>query len=362
MLQSDVPHTQRRTDVPVLSNLIDAPSTDFVTIFTTIRARWITVLSCIALGLLTACLYLAITPPQFSASALLFIDPKSNITLRGQSLVADANAESANIESQVEILKSEYIARTVVNSQGLVPVLQNYAASSIFSNNSFISGLKFWQKGTTTTPEDEMNLATQALMKRTSVKRLGVTYVVEITAEMRDPVLAARVSNAFAQSYIANQLGTREQSARRTSELLQGRTIELQEQARAAERALEEFKFSGSTGGENSASARVKLRDLESAALTYRMLHDKFLERSAEAAQQQYIAISDAQLVSPALPPIAKSSPKTLITLASALFLGFAAGSALALMRGLPGQARPGRYNSGVSTFRPSEMRSEDQR
>lgn len=211
-------------------------------------------------------------------------------------------------------------------------------------------------------PGDELNLATHALMKRASIKRLGVTYVVEITAQMRDPALAARVSNGFAQSYIANQLAMREQLARRTSELLQGRTIELQEQARAAERTLEEFKFSGATGGENSASARVKLRDFESAAQTYRVLHDKFLERSAEAAQQQYIAISDAQLVSPALPPIAKSSPNTLVTLSSALFLGFAAGSALALMRGSPGPARPGVFNSAVSTFRPSEMRSEDQR
>jgi uncharacterized protein involved in exopolysaccharide biosynthesis len=361
MLQNEVSHKRRRPDVVVPSNLIDAPSADFGVAFKTIRQRWRIVLSCIVLALLVAGLYLATTPPQYTASTLLLIDPKSNVTLRSQPVVSDANAESANIESQVEIIKSEYTARSVVTSQELIPFLTGFATSRGSSISNFIGNLKFWQKNAPATSDDDLTAATQALIKRTSIKRLGTTYVVEISAQMPDPALAARVSNAFAQSYISNQLAAREQLARRTSELLQGRTLELQEQARAAERALEEFKFSGATGGESSASARVKLRDYESVAQTYRVLHDKFLERSAEAAQQQYITTSDAQLVSPALPPVSKSSPKTLVTLSAALFLGFSIGSALVLVLGSSGPAAPARSNSAVSTFRPSEARSEDQ-
>ena len=95
---------------------------------------------------------------------------------------------------------------------------------------------------------------------------------------------------------------------------------------------MEELKFSRLAAGENSASARVALKNLESTAQTYRVIHDKFLERYAETLQQQYFTVPDAQIVSAGFPPLNKSYPKTLIVLATALFLSAALGSLLALL------------------------------
>ncbi|WP_460451262.1 GumC family protein [Alsobacter sp. SYSU BS001988] len=291
--------------------------------------QWRVVLAAAGVGLVVALAFLAVTPPQYSARALVLIDPKNDFSVRATRAPTDSNTDSANIESQVEILRSDRIVRKVIEAENLVdhPAFRPGVLSQV------ISTLKFWDRETPAKTElARMEATTRALQKQVTAKRLGLTYVVELTATMPDPVEAARVVNAYAHAYMDGQLQFREELASRTSKALQERTEELKKQAQNAERAVEELKFSGSLQGENSASARVALKNLESTAQTYRVIHDKFLERYAETLQQQYFTVPDAQIVSAGFPPLNKSYPKTLIVLATALFLSAALGSLLALL------------------------------
>lgn len=77
----------------------------------------------------------------------------------------------------------------------------------------------------------------------------------------------------------------------------------------------------------------MQLKNLESTAQTYRVLHDKFLERYAETWQQQFMSLPDAQVASLAYPPQSKSAPKSAIILAAALFAGVALGLVLVITR-----------------------------
>lgn len=61
---------------------------------------------------------------------------------------------------------------------------------------------------------------------------------------------------------------------------------------------------------QTTGQAQVKLRELESSAETSRTLYDSFLQRYMEAVQQQSVPISEARLVSPAMRPLKRSSPK----------------------------------------------------
>ena len=76
--------------------------------------------------------------------------------------------------------------------------------------------------------------------------------------------------------------------------------------------------------------AKVVLNDLKSKARTYRELYENFLQRYMESVQQQSFPITEARLISPALRPLEKSNPKTLLTLAisacAGIILGFAVG------------------------------------
>src|SRR5882724_7233797 len=80
---------------------------------------------------------------------------------------------------------------------------------------------------------------------------------------------------------------------------------------------------------QQSASTRqsqVRLRELETAANTYRGIYETFLSRFTQSVQQQSFPSTEARVVTVASPPRAPSSPKIGLTLALASLSGLALG------------------------------------
>ena len=105
--------------------------------------------------------------------------------------------------------------------------------------------------------------------------------------------------------------------------------------AKSRETSLEEnmkglVAQAGSTG-----QAQVKLRDLESAADTYRNLYNNFLEKLQQATQNQSFPISEARIISTAVKPDKKISPKTLLALLGGLVGGICFGLGAAFSKEL---------------------------
>jgi succinoglycan biosynthesis transport protein ExoP len=87
---------------------------------------------------------------------------------------------------------------------------------------------------------------------------------------------------------------------------------------------------------QNSAETRqsqVRLRELDTAANTYRGLYETFLSRFTQTVQQQSFPSTQARVVTVASPPTSKSSPKTTLTLALAALCGLGLGVMSALAR-----------------------------
>ncbi|MGH6793971.1 MAG: AAA family ATPase, partial [Methylocella sp.] len=85
--------------------------------------------------------------------------------------------------------------------------------------------------------------------------------------------------------------------------------------ALAREQSLESSLKSEVTESQITHNAQVQLRDLESKAKSLRTIADSFLQRYMESVQQQSFPITDARLISAAIPPIHKSRPITLAVL-----------------------------------------------
>ncbi|SFQ32159.1 succinoglycan biosynthesis transport protein ExoP [Bradyrhizobium sp. Ghvi] len=83
----------------------------------------------------------------------------------------------------------------------------------------------------------------------------------------------------------------------------------------------------------HTGQAEVKLRDLESAADTYRNLYNNFLEKLQNATQNQSFPISEARLISTATKPDRKSSPKSVLALVGGLVGGLCLGFGIAFAR-----------------------------
>jgi succinoglycan biosynthesis transport protein ExoP len=192
--------------------------------------------ACIAAGIL----YLLITPPNFTAVATLVIDTRKVQLFQQQSLFNDLPADAGTVETQVEILKSENIALKVIKDLHLED-----DPEFVGSGGGGIGRFAAWIMGSSDEPLAErikMREAVRAFLGKLSVRRVGLTYVIEVSFRSVNADRAAQIANAVADAYIVEQLEAKYVAARRAGGWLQDRLRELREQAGAAERAVVEYK------------------------------------------------------------------------------------------------------------------------
>ncbi len=78
--------------------------------------------------------------------------------------------------------------------------------------------------------------------KGLAIRRIGLTYVIQISFTSPYPGKAAQIANAVVDAYLVDTLEAKYQATRRASVWLQDRLRELREQAATAERAVVEYK------------------------------------------------------------------------------------------------------------------------
>ena len=79
--------------------------------------------------------------------------------------------------------------------------------------------------------------------------------------------------------------------------------------------------------------SQVRLRELETAANTYRSIYETFLSRFTQSVQQQSFPSTEARIVSYASAPSGPSSPKKSLTFVLAILCGLGLGTGLAIFR-----------------------------
>jgi polysaccharide biosynthesis transport protein len=103
--------------------------------------------------------------------------------------------------------------------------------------------------------------------------------------------------------------------------------------ANARENSLEKSLAAAVTGSQTTNKAQIELRQLESAAQTYRALYDNFQQRYTDSVQQQSLPMTEARVITRASPPLMKISPKSSLILAAGTMGGLVLGLGLALLR-----------------------------
>ncbi|GHE70825.1 hypothetical protein GCM10019059_33080 [Camelimonas fluminis] len=313
-----------------------AARSEIVTSARVLARRWPMIATVALIFLGAGVAYIRMASPQYRAAALVSIDTRADAVVRTMTEPLDFNIQSAKVDSQVEILQSEELIRSLAGSVAKDASLLAMLQPGGLSLSSVKSGAREWLSPGAAAAKDAAGDTAGDLVRqlqaRTTVKRVGLTHLIEISARAATPAAAAQIANAYARVFIDDQLKRREEIARRTSQALQARADELQHSAQVAQNAVEQLKFSGSPQDENSAAARVRLQTLESTARAYRDVHDRFLARYVETWQQQFLSVPEAQIVSRAFPPGAKAWPRALLILSALLLVGVSLGSVMALV------------------------------
>lgn len=183
---------------------------------------------------------LLVTPPSYTSSVLMVVDPKRvQMFQPQQETTGETPIDSTAVDSQVEILRSENV---------LVPVIRelNLAREPEFAEKGLIEAASaLWSVFSVRENGADFALSRRTLHMvedRLIVRRIGQTHVIEASFRARSPELAAKVANAVADAYVEDQLQAKYDAARRASGWLQERIAQLQYQATAAEQAVFDFK------------------------------------------------------------------------------------------------------------------------
>jgi succinoglycan biosynthesis transport protein ExoP len=194
-----------------------------------------------------AVMYAFTATPLYTATTDLTIDSRkiqvfTNNQGNQNQVVGDNSLDSSQVESEVELLGSESIAVAVIRDLKLTqdPEFVSTRRGLLMGLVSTIFGIN--EDANALSDSERERIAIAGFHGNLSVRRVGLTYVLEISFRSSDPQKAAKIANAVADAYINDQLNTKYQAARRASVWLQERIGELREQSNVAAKAVQDYK------------------------------------------------------------------------------------------------------------------------
>ncbi len=221
------------------------------------RRAWL-VAACAVIGLLLGIVYLATAVPLYTSATQLLIDTRENRSAQENSVMPDMIFDEAVVDSQVEVLRSEKIAEAVIDKLGLLdnPVFMSeegsllglglsYVTSLIDASRFVFSGKSAGEDGLLSEDDALSALRRRAagrLRSNLNVGRVDRTHVLNISYTSPDRGLAARIANSYAEAYITDKLDAKYEATRRAGVWLQERIAETEQQAEAAELAVQQFR------------------------------------------------------------------------------------------------------------------------
>lgn len=174
-----------------------------------------TVLICVLLSVAAAELYIFVSPRLFTAQSTLLVDSNKGQLSRSRDETNNFGVEIAEVETQLQILKSQKVALLAVDRLGLDrdPVFMGDAALSVLGRmRALFSRSTNGEAGL-----DKRQVAALRLADAMSVARIGASYVVSVSITASDPAKAAQIANAVTEAYVTDRIEARLESAQRTN-------------------------------------------------------------------------------------------------------------------------------------------------
>ncbi|MCU0730327.1 MAG: exopolysaccharide transport family protein [Hyphomonas sp.] len=200
------------------------------------RYKWWLILGPL-IGIGAAILLLASTPPTYTATGAVFVDPRARRIVTEEVNPAGYVIDASLVESQVSILVSDSVLRRVVEREKLVEDPDFYTEPS----TGFLAELKSLIRGPRPVVDAETH-AIEMLARHVRVKRPAKSYVLEVEVASSSPAKAARIANAVMQAYLDDQTAAKAEESRRANSLIDARIGELREKVRQGEQRLDDFR------------------------------------------------------------------------------------------------------------------------
>ncbi len=212
--------------------------------------------------------YVLLAPPRYVATATVLVNPDDRRGLGGESAGAP---DEYRIEGQTQILRSDTVARIVVEELDLVNAgieedndafLLDQIRAVREVVGEFIPSLSRKPKD-----GDAVQSAILTVRRNLSISRPAMTQVITVSYDSTSPTRASAVVNGLIQAYASERRNREASSAQQSVEWLSGRLSELRQRFEAADLAVEEFKTANNimgAGTNQNLLAEQRLYDLTS--------------------------------------------------------------------------------------------------
>lgn len=199
----------------------------------------------IRLIVVTIVLVLAVTggvmltlKPVYTASTLILVDPSRKDLLDPEAQMQGSSSDSARVESEVELVKSETTLLRVIEELNLVTDPE--FGVSLGLRDRLLAFLRIAEPKLPTGAEALQDVL-QGVREAVSAQRRGLTYLIAVQARSLDPARAARLANAVAGAYIREQLEAKIRSTLASRDIINDRITEAQGAVATSEQAFDSF-------------------------------------------------------------------------------------------------------------------------
>jgi succinoglycan biosynthesis transport protein ExoP len=276
-------------------------------------------------------LIIAQATPMYTSSARLLLDTRTFKVVSTEAALSGVDTMNLGaIQSELEVIQSEFLIGRVVDKLGLANNPDfNGTKPPGFIDSAFAPLRELWATGIATLlaplPRPQQTAAPASPPKtgraaeesdprrraaigevagRLSVTLLGRTFVILVTVSSPDGTMSARIANAIAEAYLADQIDTKNEANRRATEWLEQRLAELRRNLQVAEEAVASYRRDkGLAGSPEGSMSTQTLTDLNSKYVSART---KRIEREA-----RLVALSKASLNPGEIANIAEVSGNT---------------------------------------------------
>lgn len=207
------------------------------------------------IGALIAYIVVKALPPQFTATTLIMLDPRNTLLEETESLFAGLPIADSYIESEIELIRSDAIVHRVIEREGLLDDPE-------FAGGSIPDGIRRMIESRAASPvagkegADELLAGVRLLQvadearERLDVERRGLTQAIAIGFRSKSQVKARDLANAFAESYVEDQLNDKLSASERATSWLKAELTTLAKETQAAEAAVENYRKTHTLVGE----------------------------------------------------------------------------------------------------------------
>lgn len=190
--------------------------------------------------------------PMYTATANVMLDTRREQVTNVEAVLSGLPADSSVVDTEVEIIKSRRLAERVVNALQLD---QDPEFNPALGSPGPVGAIKGVISGAIAAvrPQEaeDSAIAEQKAQERVvdsvlqglSVRRSGLTYVINVSFEAESAPKAATIANKFAELYLLEQLEAKFDATQQATTWLNSRLEGLRDQVLAAEASVQQYRI-----------------------------------------------------------------------------------------------------------------------